>query len=115
VVYDATSFGSLHTTAERRARWGGDVVEEGGRSTTIRLEPACLLWLSKLESHRVTPKNLLEIFARVRCSGARVRYRVDCAGARRSVLSSRRRKRFPALPGELYDVSRRQWRRGSRY
>src|SRR5262249_57488683 len=29
LVYDATSFGSLHTTAERRARWGGDAVEEG--------------------------------------------------------------------------------------
>jgi len=37
LVYDATSFGSLHTTAERRARWGGDVVEEG----FIRLSVGC--------------------------------------------------------------------------
>ena len=37
LVYDATSFGSLHTTAERRARWGGDLVEEG----FIRLSVGC--------------------------------------------------------------------------
>ncbi len=37
LVYDATSFGSLHTTADRRARWGGDVVEEG----FIRLSVGC--------------------------------------------------------------------------
>ena len=29
LVTDATSFGSVHTTAERRARWGGDAVPEG--------------------------------------------------------------------------------------
>jgi cystathionine gamma-lyase len=29
LVTDATSFGSVHTTAERRARWGGDDVSEG--------------------------------------------------------------------------------------
>jgi cystathionine gamma-lyase len=29
VVLQATSFGGLHTTAERRARWGGDKVPEG--------------------------------------------------------------------------------------
>ncbi len=29
LVTDATSFGSVHTTAERRARWGGDAVSEG--------------------------------------------------------------------------------------
>jgi cystathionine gamma-lyase len=29
LVWDATSFGSVHTTAERRARWGGDDVSEG--------------------------------------------------------------------------------------
>jgi cystathionine gamma-lyase len=28
-VTDATSFGSVHTCAERRARWGGDAVTEG--------------------------------------------------------------------------------------
>jgi cystathionine gamma-lyase len=29
LVLQATSFGGLHTTAERRARWGGDKVPEG--------------------------------------------------------------------------------------
>lgn len=29
LVTEATSFGGLHTTAERRARWGGDAVPEG--------------------------------------------------------------------------------------
>jgi cystathionine gamma-lyase len=29
LVTDATSFGSVHTSAERRARWGGDEVPEG--------------------------------------------------------------------------------------
>jgi cystathionine gamma-lyase len=29
LVFEATSFGGLHTTAERRARWGGDKVSEG--------------------------------------------------------------------------------------
>lgn len=29
LVNDATSFGSVHTCAERRARWGGDAVGEG--------------------------------------------------------------------------------------
>ena len=37
LVYEATSFGSVHTTAERRARWGGDVVPEG----FIRLSAGC--------------------------------------------------------------------------
>ncbi len=29
LVFEATSFGGIHTTAERRARWGGDRVGEG--------------------------------------------------------------------------------------
>jgi cystathionine gamma-lyase len=29
LVYEATSFGGVHTTAERRARWGGDKIPEG--------------------------------------------------------------------------------------
>src|SRR5262249_3932977 len=29
LISEATSFGSVHTTAERRARWGGDLVSEG--------------------------------------------------------------------------------------
>jgi cystathionine gamma-lyase len=37
LVYEATSFGSLHTTAERRARWGGDAIPEG----FIRLSLGC--------------------------------------------------------------------------
>jgi cystathionine gamma-lyase len=37
LVIDATSFGSVHTSAERRARWGGDAVPEG----FIRLSAGC--------------------------------------------------------------------------
>ena len=37
LVTDATSFGGVHTTAERRARWGGDDVPPG----FIRLSAGC--------------------------------------------------------------------------
>jgi cystathionine gamma-lyase len=37
LVYEATSFGGVHTTAERRARWGGDAIPEG----FIRLNAGC--------------------------------------------------------------------------
>jgi cystathionine gamma-lyase len=37
LVSEATSFGSIHTTAERRARWGGDIVPEG----FIRFSAGC--------------------------------------------------------------------------
>jgi cystathionine gamma-lyase len=37
VVRQATSFGGLHTTAERRARWGGDQVPAG----FVRLSAGC--------------------------------------------------------------------------
>lgn len=37
LVFEATSFGGLHTTAERRARWGGDPVPEG----YIRMSVGC--------------------------------------------------------------------------
>jgi cystathionine gamma-lyase len=37
LVSEATSFGGLHTTAERRARWGGDPVPEG----FIRFSAGC--------------------------------------------------------------------------
>lgn len=37
IVESATSFGSVHTTAERRARWGGDEVPDG----FIRLSAGC--------------------------------------------------------------------------
>jgi cystathionine gamma-lyase len=29
IVRVATSFGGVHSTAERRARWGGDAISEG--------------------------------------------------------------------------------------
>jgi cystathionine gamma-lyase len=38
LVYEATSFGGLHTSAERRARWGGDAVGEGFIRMSIGLE-----------------------------------------------------------------------------
>lgn len=38
LVYEATSFGGLHTSAERRARWGGDVVSEGFIRMSVGLE-----------------------------------------------------------------------------
>jgi cystathionine gamma-lyase len=37
LVTEATSFGALQTTAERRGRWGGDAVPEG----FIRLSVGC--------------------------------------------------------------------------
>lgn len=37
LVSQATSFGGLHSTAERRARWGGDKVSGG----FIRLSAGC--------------------------------------------------------------------------
>ncbi len=37
LVIEATSFGSVHTMAERRARWGGDIVPEG----FVRLSAGC--------------------------------------------------------------------------
>ena len=40
LVKEATSFGGLHTTAERRARWGGDKVPEGFIRMSIGCEDA---------------------------------------------------------------------------
>jgi cystathionine gamma-lyase len=37
LIYEATSFGGVHTSAERRARWGGDAISEG----FIRLSLGC--------------------------------------------------------------------------
>jgi len=37
LAIEATSFGGVHTTAERRARWGGDEIAEG----FIRLSAGC--------------------------------------------------------------------------
>jgi cystathionine gamma-lyase len=36
--WSATSFGGVHTSAERRARWGGDAVSEGFVRLSIGLE-----------------------------------------------------------------------------
>ncbi len=38
LVYDATSFGGIHTSAERRARWGTDDVPEGFIRMSVGLE-----------------------------------------------------------------------------
>jgi cystathionine gamma-lyase len=38
LVFEATSFGGVHTTAERRARWGGDKVGEGFIRVSIGCE-----------------------------------------------------------------------------
>lgn len=38
LVYEATSFGGVHTSAERRARWGGDLVPEGFVRMSVGLE-----------------------------------------------------------------------------
>jgi cystathionine gamma-lyase len=38
LVAEATSFGGVHTTAERRARWGGDPVAEGFIRLSVGLE-----------------------------------------------------------------------------
>jgi cystathionine gamma-lyase len=37
LIWQATSFGGVHTTAERRARWGGDAIPDG----FIRLSAGC--------------------------------------------------------------------------
>ena len=37
LILQASSFGGVHTTAERRARWGGDAIPEG----FIRLSAGC--------------------------------------------------------------------------
>ncbi len=37
IVAEATSFGGVHSTAERRGRWGGDDVPEG----LIRFSAGC--------------------------------------------------------------------------
>jgi cystathionine gamma-lyase len=38
LVHEATSFGGIHTSAERRARWGGDAVAEGFIRLSIGVE-----------------------------------------------------------------------------
>jgi cystathionine gamma-lyase len=40
LVSEATSFGGVHTSAERRARWGGDTVADGYIRLSIGLEHA---------------------------------------------------------------------------
>lgn len=38
LVHEATSFGGIHTSAERRARWGGDAVPEGFIRMSVGVE-----------------------------------------------------------------------------
>jgi cystathionine gamma-lyase len=38
LVHEATSFGGIHTSAERRARWGADGVSEGFVRFSVGLE-----------------------------------------------------------------------------
>ena len=38
LVYEATSYGGIHTSAERRARWGGDDVPEGFIRMSVGIE-----------------------------------------------------------------------------
>ena len=38
LVHEATSFGGIHTSAERRARWGADQVSEGFIRFSVGLE-----------------------------------------------------------------------------
>jgi cystathionine gamma-lyase len=40
LVHEATSFGGVHTSAERRGRWGGDAVPEGYIRMSVGLEGA---------------------------------------------------------------------------
>lgn len=40
LVREATSFGSVHSTAERRARWGGDAISEGFIRFSVGCESA---------------------------------------------------------------------------
>lgn len=39
IVREATSFGGIHSTAERRARWGGDAISEGFIRFSVGCEP----------------------------------------------------------------------------
>jgi cystathionine gamma-lyase len=40
LVREATSFGGVHSTAERRARWGGDAIGEGFIRFSVGCEAA---------------------------------------------------------------------------
>jgi cystathionine gamma-lyase len=40
IVREATSFGGVHSTAERRARWGGDAIGEGFIRFSVGCETA---------------------------------------------------------------------------
>ncbi len=40
IVREATSFGGVHSSAERRARWGGDAIGEGFIRFSVGCEPA---------------------------------------------------------------------------
>ena len=40
LVREATSFGGIHSTAERRARWGGDAISDGFIRFSVGCEAA---------------------------------------------------------------------------
>jgi cystathionine gamma-lyase len=40
LIYEATSFGGIHSSAERRARWGGDTVPDGFIRLSVGIENA---------------------------------------------------------------------------
>lgn len=54
LIYEATSFGGVHTMAERRARWGTDDLPEG----LIRLSVGCERIEDLLHSFKITLDNL---------------------------------------------------------
>jgi cystathionine gamma-lyase len=45
LMRESTSFGGVHTSAERRARWG-DAVAEGFIRVSVGCEPGEVLWRS---------------------------------------------------------------------
>jgi len=58
LVMQATSFGSVHSSAERRGRWGGDAVEPGFIRFSVGVEDTADLVadvLQALEARRVNP------------------------------------------------------------
>ena len=68
LVYEATSYGSVHTSAERRARWGGDAVPDG----FIRLSAG-------IEDIGDLLEDLSQALDKAACSNWRVAKRNPCA------------------------------------
>ena len=68
LIASATSFGGMHTTAERRARWGGDDVAEGFIRLSVGCEDAedIIEDIAQALRHRFRSKNILILY-RTRC------------------------------------------------